>query len=233
MPLWLRERAADLQEWMDDPNGCPEKLANTLHQFTRINRRLSGWRRIFDQHIKPHCTDPHRVYTLLDIGFGGGDIARDLYQRAQQAGIRLSIEAIDTDRRALDFVQQFTWPEDITFHCVHHRELLEAGRVYDFVIGNHLLHHLQPAELSSLLRDADQLARQAALFADLRRSDWAYVFFFLGTLGRFRHSYIRPDGLRSIRRSYTQRELAALAPARWQIRKVFPFRLWAIRHHAS
>jgi len=228
MPLWLRERAGDLLEYMDDPQGSPERLANTLNQFRHINRHLSGWRRLFQTYIRPHCTDSNRTYTLLDIGFGGGDIPRDILQWSRDAGIRLQIEAIDTDPRALAFVEQMNWPGHIHFQCIHHAELLKAGKTYDFVISNHLLHHLPPKEVTALLLDISRMTKITAVFSDLTRSDMAYGLFWCGTLGRFRNSYIRADGLRSICRSYTVSELRALAPSGWQILPAFPFRLLAL-----
>jgi len=48
------------------------------------------------------------------------------------------------------------------------------------------------------------------------------------TLFAFRNSYIRIDGLRSIRRSFTRNELKEIAPKDWSVAALFPFRLLAV-----
>lgn len=229
MPLWLRKRDAVAREAMDDPHCSTRQLANTYRQFTRINRRLSRWDHCFAQWIVPLCRDPKRTYTLLDIGFGGGDIPLWIAEEARRAGITLRILAIDPDPRALAYVEHLDTPDSIQFRCTSYETLLQQGDTFDFVISNHLLHHLDEDQIRHLLDHVHRLATRRILFNDLRRSDWAWLLFYIGTLGRFRDSFIRPDGLCSIRRSYRCREMAALLPADWTVHPLFPFRLVVTR----
>ena len=85
------------------------------------------------------------------------------------------------------------------------------------MISNHVLHHLGSGQLQELLAHSELLARKAALHNDLRRSPAAYALFSAAALP-FRHSFIRADGLTSIRRSYTHGELKALSPPGWVVR---------------
>ena len=228
MPWILRQRHTRLREIMDDPDCDSARLNRTYQQFARINRLLSGWARVLDAYIFPLCADRNRTYSVLDIGFGGGDIPRWIDACARVRGIRLDILALDTDPRALRYVQSLSWPASITFACRSHQDELAAGRRFDFVISNHVLHHCTDDQVRVLCRDADQLARQRVLMGDLVRSDLAWICFYLGTLCQYRDSYIRIDGLRSIRRSYTRSELHALLPVGWRVKSIFPFRLLAL-----
>jgi hypothetical protein len=54
------------------------------------------------------------------------------------------------------------------------------------------------------------------LHNDLIRSPAAFALFSVAALP-FRQSFIREDGLTSIRRSYTRAELAAAAPPGWSV----------------
>ncbi len=226
MPWLLRHRNQHLVELMDDPDCDPVFLQNTYRYFTDINRKLSGWQMLFDQYIAPLCTEPDHTYTLLDIGFGGGDIPLLLHQVASRHNIRMAIKAIDPDPRASEYIVQLKHvSDDIQFEAVSHTALLERQERFDFVVSNHVLHHLSSPAIQQLCRDAEQLARKRVVFSDLRRSDWAWLFFAVGTLGRFRDSFIREDGLRSIRRSCTAHELRELLPRSWQVEHYFPFRL--------
>ena len=66
------------------------------------------------------------------------------------------------------------------------------------------------------------LALRAALHNDLRRSAAAYALFAAAALP-LTGSYIRRDGLTSIRRSYTVPELAAVVPHGWTAEPHSPF----------
>jgi len=93
------------------------------------------------------------------------------------------------------------------------------------VLSNHVLHHLGAAELGALLVDSERLSRSVVLHGDIERHPLAYLGFGLGTWPFFRRSYIRVDGLTSIRRSFTYRELAGVAPPGWSVRRELPYRL--------
>lgn len=228
MPWLLRHRHSELEEQMDAPDCDPVRLSNTYSDFIHINRTLCGWQKLFDRYIAPLCETPGQTYTLLDIGFGGGDIPLLLHQAAVQRNIRMKIRAIDPDPRAMNYVAQLhEVPDMVTFEDASHVALLERGEQFDFVVSNHVLHHLSPQDIQQLGCDAERLARKRVLFSDLRRNDWAWLIFAIGTYGRFRNSFIREDGLRSIRRSYTPNELRKHLPPGWHVAPYFPFRILA------
>jgi hypothetical protein len=64
-----------------------------------------------------------------------------------------------------------------------------------------------------------------ALHNDLARSRIAYAVYSPVSRLAGTASFLRTDGLRSIRRSYRPAELAARLPAGWRVQPVFPFRL--------
>lgn len=230
MPLFLRKRAIDSEELMDRPDCDPALLHNTYRYFRYINRHLSGWNVVFYEYMLPYMQQRGmgRTYRLLDIGYGGGDIPLMLLRLAREQQLKLDITAIDTDERALAYVQELPESETagITFRCTDELQLLDEGRQesYDFVISNHLVHHLEAEALQQLLQHSARLARGPVLFNDLARSDVAWVLFNGLTLLPFRDSFIRPDGLLSIRRSYTAAELKPLLPAGFEVRPLHPFR---------
>jgi len=225
MPLFLKQRDTEISERMDDPGCDREKLINTYRQFRTVNSLISRWRAIYTRHIRPYCTGTDRTFTLLDIGFGGGDIPRKLACWAEKDRIQLAITGIETDRRAFDYVQNLEFPDTVEFRLASSEELVARGERFDFVISNHLLHHLRREELFGVLNGAKRLSTGKVLFNDIERSDLGYVLFNLLTRPFFRNSFITEDGLASIRRSYTRRELAERLPAGWNVERLFPYRL--------
>lgn len=211
----LARRNPDAVEEMDRPDCDPVKLQRTYAQFWLINSVVSGWRRNYVRYLRPQFA-AGRSNTLLDIGSGGGDVPRMLARWARRDGLRLHITGIDPDPRAHAFASSRPAVPGLDFRRALSSELVAEGRTYDVVISNHVLHHLTDEQFSSLLADSETLGSRLSLHSDIERSRWGYALFSAGTLPFFPGSFIRQDGLTSIRRSYTAAELAAAAPPGWQ-----------------
>lgn len=223
--MLLRSRAVEAVEEMDREDCDPVRLENTYAQFALVNRAVSGWRGIYRRRLRPLLSG-HAAITLLDIGCGGGDVAIQLARWAARDNLRLEITAVDPDRRAAAFAEARSGRGEapgVTFRRRSAAELLAAGERYDVVISNHVLHHLPATELPVFLQESAALAARLVLHNDLRRSAVAYGLFSAGALP-FRGSFIRTDGLTSIRRSYSAPELQAAAPPGWAVRRGAPFR---------
>ena len=223
----LSRRAANLPEQMDDPQCDSARLWNTYRQFAEINRRVSGWRSIYRQILRP-AWKASSAPSVLDIGFGGGDILRALHRWCAVDGISLQVTGIDPEPRALAFAAEAGGPPGATLRCARASDLVRARARFDVVISNNVLHHLEPDALRAFLADSGRLAVRVAAHNDLRRSRAAWFLFQIWAKDHFLHSFTVPDGLVSLRRSYTAPELAELAPPGWEIRARFPFRLLAM-----
>ena len=221
MTLGLAKRAAHLRERMDDPACSLERLHATYRQFGAVNRIFAAWRSVYTRYLRPQLGG--EPATLLDIGCGGGDLARRLAGWAQRDGLELHVTAIDPDERAFAYARAQPSPPNVTFEKAFSSEIVAAGEQFDVVVSNHLLHHLTDTELRGLCRDSERLATKLALHNDIRRSALAYLGF-NATRPFFRDSFIVEDGLTSIRRSFAPAELLGLAPPGWTVEAMFPYR---------
>lgn len=222
MGILLRRRAITDVEQMDRPDCDARLLDNTYRQFAVINRVLSGWRKLYARELRSMAPPDQRPLTVLDIGSGGGDLAVMLARWAAKDGKAVHITGIDPDPRAARFAQQRPSMAGVEFRKAHSGELVSEGARFDVVISNHVLHHLGPEELLQLLADSEILAAGKALHNDLIRSPAAFALFSVAALP-FRQSFIREDGLTSIRRSYRPVELAASAPPGWSVERSSAF----------
>jgi 2-polyprenyl-3-methyl-5-hydroxy-6-metoxy-1,4-benzoquinol methylase len=220
----LRNRAVDAVEIMDDPHCDPVALRQTYSDFKVVNAVVSGLRHSYRRDIRPRLS-ASRPHALLDIGSGGGDVARSLARWAARDGLLLTVTAIDPDARAHAFATAQPPLPGLEFRRAHSGDLVAAGERFDTVLSNHVLHHLGAADLGALLADSERLSRSLVLHSDIERAPLAYAGFGVGTWPFFRRSYIRADGLTSIRRSFTFSELAAVAPPGWSVRRERPYRL--------
>ena len=239
-PRPLTSRRADLVEWMDRSDCDPVKLHNTYRYFPVINRLISGWGAVYRRFIRPQLrTGQH--YHLLDVGSGGGDITTNIHAWAAGDGFRLAVTGVDPDPRAHEYAlaglrsrNKDASPAPLTFLQADTGQLRREGKTFDFVTCNHVLHHLDNEEIPGFLDDLAALAVRRVVCSDIERSAIGYVLFSVATWPLFPNSFIRADGLISIRKSFRVDELRAILPPGWRVIRQFPFRLLLIfdNHHA-
>ena len=222
LPPDLSRRAVHAVEEMDRPDCDPVRLERTYAQFPLINAVVSGWRRNYLRYVRPVLA-AQGGGTVLDIGAGGGDLARALARWARRDGLAVQVTGIDPDPRAHAYAAGRPAPAGCSFRAALSSDLVAEGAVFDVVVSNHVLHHLDDAAFQGICADSEKLAGFLALHSDIERSPWAYGLFSTGTLPFFHGSFIRRDGLTSIRRSYTAEEFRAAAPAGWEALQARPW----------
>ncbi|MFI7582146.1 methyltransferase domain-containing protein [Kocuria sp. M1N1S27] len=220
----LSRRDAALRELMDDPDCDLAALRRTYARFDVVNLLVAGWSATYRRRIRP-LAEPGRPLTLLDVGCGGGDVARALCRWARRDGIDLRITGIDPDARAHDWAAARTarWSArrpraaSPVFRRATSRELVAAGETFDVVVSNHLLHHLDPEHVQALVADSERLAGRLVVHNDLVRSPAAYRLYSVVVLPLAPGSFLHTDGLRSLRRAYLPHELHELAGTGWSV----------------
>jgi ubiquinone/menaquinone biosynthesis C-methylase UbiE len=80
----------------------------------------------------------------------------------------------------------------------------------DVVLASQLLHHLTPESGTALLGELNRVARVGVIVADLRRHPIAAIGFWLAARAMGLHPVTRRDGVTSVRRGFTLRELGEL-----------------------
>jgi 2-polyprenyl-3-methyl-5-hydroxy-6-metoxy-1,4-benzoquinol methylase len=228
-PGGLAHRETSALELMDDPDCDLKALRATYAHFALVNRLVSGWRRVYERTIAPLARSSTAPLRVLDIGSGAGDVARALAAWSRRDGHPLDVTAIDPDARAFDYASSLPGVPGVVFERATSRDLVEAGRTFDVVVSNHLLHHLDSDALGSLLDDSRRLATTLVVHNDIARGLAAFGAYAALTTGTFRGSFIHHDGLLSIRRSYRPAELQAVVPAGWKVTTQWPSRLLLTR----
>lgn len=221
------KRDRTLTELMDDPLCDPSKLLTTYKQFRLVNWIFSSWKRIYLKFIRPHLTDTEATYTLLDVGCGLMDNAKFIQKLALNDGYTIHITGIDPNPTVYHFLKKKGKDSKQQFFPSYLHEV-DPDLRFDFVISNHLIHHLEEDQIGDLHLEIASRTKKIAIMNDINRSLMAYFGFTLLTLPYAGWTFIHTDGKRSIKRSFISHELVPLLPSGWVVRTMIPYRLLSI-----
>ncbi len=156
--------------------------------------------------------------SILDIGCGDGRLLRSLgihFPEAACLGIDISQEAIDHAKAE----------KNIRFCC--QKTFIQA----DVIMATLVLHHLDDDEITPFLQSAYMQANKVVIINDLQRSRLSRELFRMIAKPLFSNRLISHDGIISIEKGFTKRELQAfiapIEPKRYTIRWRCPFR-WQV-----
>lgn len=216
----LSARATDPE--LLDEGVAPEEAIRSLGDLRFVNRWLGG-RASLLRAVRPFLGATERP-RLLDVGCGSADLPALVRSHATS---RLLAVAVDIK---LLHLQQA--PADLHRVVADVRALPFAPRSFDVVTASLFLHHFDGPEVAEVLRGLFALAKRALVVNDLRRARVPYLFGRATFRWLFRSRVSVEDGLLSIRRAFTESELASgFAQAGIEpvtIRRRFPYRLVAV-----
>ena len=218
---------------MDDFTMKGELMRDTLDKLGSINKWLGGNRITIngiEQLLKGQSKD--RIYTIIDLGCGHGDILRLIADFGRRKGFNFKLIGIDANQDAIDYANELSenYPE-LSFRNedIFSEEFQEIN--YDIALTTLFLHHFKEEEIATLLSSLSDKATIGVVVNDLQRSEIAYGLFKL--LGIVISNYmIKQDGLTSILRSFKREDLERISEKlnlKSQIRWKWAFRYqWLI-----
>lgn len=167
-------------------------------------------------------------FSLVDVGFGHGDMLRAVARWAGQAGKQAQLTGIDLNPRSAPVAAAASEGLEIIWLTGDAAAL--AGQP-DFIISSLVAHHMSDAELIGFIRWMDATAVRGWFINDLHRHWLAWAGFrLLAGLLRW-HPIVRHDGALSVRRAFVRRDwdrlLAAAGVSGASVRWYVPFR-WGV-----
>lgn len=197
-------------EQMDLPQPVSRELEIDLENLVRINRNFGGHRLI--RYFLRRWLKPGKPWRVLDLCTASGDIPRLLVDYALARGIEVTVDAVDFQAATLEIGRRHSaaYPE-ITFREGDARTVSGEVGSYDLVICSLALHHFSEEDAILVLRRCRELARGPVLVADLRRGWSAELGVWLITELLYREPMTKFDARLSVRRAFSDAELAGLA----------------------
>lgn len=224
MSLAVRSRQ---EEQMDSLELDAAVYARVLHDLSRVNLWTFAARPTLS--FLKWATRDLNAFSLLDVGFGYGDMLRTIARWARHRGIGARLTGIDLNPRSAAIAQEAAPSDlDIDYRTGDYAALTAD---FDFIISSLVAHHMTDTQLQNFLRYMENNARRGWLINDLHRHGFSHATFPLLARILGVHRIVREDGTLSIARSFQPDEwppiLAQADIPRDQVRIVrrFPFRL--------
>lgn len=218
---------AQQDEQMDDPALDAGTYRAVLDDLARVNRWTFTARPTLA--FLRRAVGEARSFSLLDVGFGQGDLLRAIAGWAKRRGIEARLVGVDLNPRSEPIARAATRPElGIDYRTGDARDVAER---FDFIVSSQVAHHMSDGELQLFVRYMEDSAARGWLISDLHRHRFAHAGYPLLARLMRTHRIVREDGTLSIARSFRPAEWrrivadAGIDPQHVRIVRRFPFRL--------
>jgi SAM-dependent methyltransferase len=216
-------------EMMDDPDIPIKLLHKNLGELDILNRYLGG-HSISISGIKQLLTDQQKVYHIVDLGCGSGDVLKYIARWARSNKFQVKFTGIDRNPDAIKYLGKncSDYPE-ISGITSDYKDFLETNPTIDIVHCSLFCHHLNDSELIELFRYLKIYARDGFVINDLQRSSIAYYSVWFLTRLLHGSALSQHDGPVSVLRAFTRIELDELFQSA-DIKEISIQWRWAFRY---
>lgn len=231
----MRSLASPAQEseQMDAADLDEATYSRVLTDLARVNRWTLAARPTLD--FVSRVVGERDRFTLLDVGYGDGDLLRKIARWAEKRGKTAKLTGIDLNAKSARIAWSAT-PDryDIEFLTGDYREHLDSGEAregYDLIVSSLVAHHMSHDQLVEFLRAMERHARLGWHINDLHRHRFAYLGYPLLARAMGWHRIVREDGQLSIARAFRPAEWrpvldeAGLLSGSATVHTRFPFRI--------
>src|SRR5688500_17474518 len=167
--LLLRPDRTDEEELMDRPGHDPAVLADNLNDLRLVNRWLGGAKltvQALERLLGPQRPEP---LCILDVGAGGGDIARVVAGWARRRSRSALVVAADLSHEILSIAARHGRAGALRFAVCDGLRLPFADGQFDVAVSSLMLHHLRPAAAVAVLKEMRRVARLGVVVNDIVR----------------------------------------------------------------
>lgn len=210
---------------LDEFRACLKDLA-AVNTLTLTRRPTLAWLKQATRNFRPGDR-----LSLIDVGFGYGDMLRDIHGWCVARGYRPELAGIDLNPWSAASAREATPAHMSIDYYTADVFAFRADRPVDFIVSSQFTHHLSDADVAAFIRWMEGTASRGWFTVDLHRHP--VPFYAFGVLAQIAgwHRFVQHDGPVSIARSFRRAdwrhliEQAGLDPAAAEIRWRVPFRM--------
>lgn len=195
------------REFLDDADQMDARVVRrSLGDVARANALFGGTRAVIAEVRRALRRAPTgRPLTLLDVGTGRGDIPAAATAWSHRRGVHLETIGIERSELLARIAGERTM-----VMSADALQLPLGDRSVDIAMCSQVLHHFDRAGAMAVLRELHRVARLRVIVSDLHRSWFAAAGIWLASFPLLFHPVSRHDGVLSVLRGFTRRELDEL-----------------------
>lgn len=198
-----------IPELLDNDAGSSREVEESLADLRLVNRWFGGASTMCDLLQQVAENSRLKAIRMLDVAGASGDIPAVAVEHMRRQGTELCVTLLDRAASHLNGKFQAVLADALA--------LPFGDNTFDVVACSLFLHHLEPSEVDSFVREGLRVARFAVLINDLRRHPMHLALVYAG-LPLFSRM-TRHDAPASVRRAYTVAEVREML-ARSRARRV-------------
>lgn len=197
-------------ELMDNEDIAPGLLHKNLGELDVLNRYLRG-HAVSLEGIKRLVVDKQKVYQIVDLGCGSGDVLKYIARWARAKAYRVQLTGVDKNPDAIDYlrINCSAYPE-IKGMTSDYKDYLRTEPDIDIIHCALFCHHLTDEELLELFGHLKSTTRHGFVINDLQRHPGAYYVAWIMTRLLNGTALSKHDGPLSVLRAFTRAELQEL-----------------------
>jgi 2-polyprenyl-3-methyl-5-hydroxy-6-metoxy-1,4-benzoquinol methylase len=213
-------------ELMDGEEVSQQEFAACIKDLATVNSVTLGRRPTLDFVRRALRATPDGMLTILDVGFGAGDMLRAIRRQTVPC---TRLIGIDLNPRSEPVAREMTPPSMEIEYCTGDVFAWPQEDPVDLVISSAVTHHMDDEEILRFLRWMEDRSRLGWYVNDLHRHWFPYYGFGLLSAAMRWHPFVRHDGPLSVSRAFRREEWESLLAAAGLADKArvswwFPFR---------
>ncbi|WP_366483781.1 methyltransferase domain-containing protein [Cyclobacterium sp.] len=199
-------RRSQAKELMDDLQCNGRELEQTLRELKTINRLLGGnsvTTSGLEQLIRER---PQEVYSIADLGCGGGDMAMLIKKWSSDRGYSSQVIGVDANPHIINLAKQHARAAevDVDFRVGNVFDPGFLKQEADILTCTLFTHHFTNEELIELLANLKSVGRLGLVINDLHRHFLAY-YSIMGLTALFsRSGMVKNDAPLSVLRAFSK-----------------------------
>lgn len=200
-------------EFMDEFDLQGVEMERVLTDLKNVNRLLGG-NKVTRKGIAYLLKNApkNKVYTLIDIGCGDGEMLRQCARFGKYNGYNFQLIGIDANGYILKEARK----RSSNFSNIQYlnNDLFSSTTTLpecDIALCTLFLHHFEEAKIIQLLTKLSEVSKVGVVVNDLQRSRLSFVLFSVVRHFLLRTKTARNDGLVSIARGFKRKELELLS----------------------
>jgi ubiquinone/menaquinone biosynthesis C-methylase UbiE len=215
---------------MDDPDLNPKVLEAVLKDVNQANTLLGGYGITLRAIVRLAAKHPKREYIIVDMGCGDGQMLRKVSEFCAKKKISVRLHGLDLNEESIKIAREKSRAYgNISFEQKDILKIKSDDFPCDLILCTLTLHHFGDKEIHTFIKKFAELSRIGVIINDLDRNKIACLLFRIFALVFVKTEIARNDGLISIRRGFTKKELLGFSKVLPDMHHSINWR-WAFRY---